>query len=112
MRDSTFAHPLDNAIQRHTHAVEQLRKVAHYYDHDLMGRLPSDSEAQDYKLRSREVDDSLQKICGSPCPDLVTLRRKAKYLDKVLRDQSLGQRGERALITSILQMPRKGDVNE
>lgn len=111
MREATFAHPLDKAIQRHAHAVEQLRKVAHYHDRDLMGRAPTESEAQDYKLRSRAVLDGLQKICAFPCPDFATLRRKAKFLEKYLHDQSLGRRGERALIASILQMPRKGDVD-
>ncbi|MBW7947568.1 MAG: hypothetical protein H3C60_14335 [Sphingomonadaceae bacterium] len=110
MREATFSDPLDKAIKRHAHAVEQLRKVAHYHDREWMGRAPTDSEKEDYKQRSRAVVDSLHKICAFPCPDFATLRRKAKWLALYLKEQSLGQYDERALVTSILNMPRKGDV--
>lgn len=110
MREATFAHPLDKAFQRYTFAVEQLRKVAHYHDRELMGRECSESEAKEFERRKKAVDDALHAICAAPCSGLGALRRKAKALNACLKDQSLGHRNLQAFFNSIFQMSGKGDV--
>lgn len=104
------ADQLAKTIKRHTHAVEQLAKIAHYVDRSAMGRPPTESELAEFTMRSREVETALRKLCACPCPDFATLRRKARYLSVILKDASLGQQGERSLVESILQMPRANDA--
>lgn len=112
MRDPTYSDPFNVAIKRYDTAVEQMEKVAHYVDRAVMGRDPTESEMEEFRRRSRNVEVALQKVCACPCPDFTTLRRKARNLDRILKEKSLGQKGERALVQSILQMPRGNHADQ
>lgn len=106
MREATYADPLDLAIKRYEHAAAQLGKVAHYVDREVMGRAASASEMAEFAGRSKHVAAALHALAAAPCADFRMLRRKAKALVVALDAGSLGQRGERALVNSILQMPK------
>lgn len=111
MREATFADPVDKAIKRYEHAVEQLGKVAHYVDRAARGRAATDLEMQEFATRSKAVADTLHAICAAPCTDFKALRRKAKFLSIFLLDRSIGQRDGRALVQSILQMAKGTDAS-
>lgn len=97
---------IQQVIARYHAAVESLQKVAHYVDKVVMGRAATASEMATFTERRGAMESAFRKVCLFPCPDLATLRAKAKFLNVYLAENSLGRHDARAFVQSILQMPK------